>query len=188
MNNRIKHHDKKNALSIIDAAEREMKFTLKQPITDESAFNIIRNVYESFRMLGDARLVSKGIVSKDHIEQIQELQNIQVKTERPLNLIDALRKLRHNINYYGYIPTKGEAEDAISIANACFNPLLKEIRKELEREKTREILGGRSEAGSPILYGSPKQKLEQLKGYGGQRIEEMREKLKREIRKEIEKK
>ena len=188
MNNRIKHHDKKNALSIIDAAEREMKFTLKQPITDESAFNIIRNVYESFRMLGDARLVSKGIVSKDHIEQIQELQNIQVKTERPLNLIDALRKLRHNINYYGYIPTKGEAEDAISIANACFNPLLKEIRKELEREKTREILGGRSKAGSPILYGSPKQKLEQLKGYGGQRIEEMREKLKREIRKEIEKK
>ena len=133
MNNRIKHTDKKNALSIIDAAEREMNFTLKLPVTDESAFNIIRNVYESFRMLGDARLVSKGIVSKDHIEPMQELQSIKVVTERPLKLIDALRKLRKNINYYGYIPTKAEAEDAISIANACFSPLLKEIKELIGR-------------------------------------------------------
>ena len=132
MNDRIKHHDKKNALSIINAAEREMKFTLKQIVNDESAFNIIRNIYESFRMLGDARLISKGIVSQDHITQIKELETIQVKTERPIKLIDTLRKLRHNINYYGYTPAKAEAEDAISIAHACFNPLLKEIRNELE--------------------------------------------------------
>lgn len=132
MNNRVKHHDKKNALSIVDAAEREMQFTLKQTVSDESAFSIIRNVYESFRMLGDARLVSKGIVSKDHIEQIRELETIQVKTERPIKLIDTLRKLRHNINYYGYIPTKAEAEDAISIARACFKPLLEEIKRSLK--------------------------------------------------------
>ncbi len=134
MNSRIKHYDKKNALSIINAAEREMQFTLKQIITDESAFNIIRNIYESFRMLGDALLVSKGIVSQDHIEQIKELEKVTVKTDRPIKLIDSLRKLRHSINYYGYIPTKAEAEDAVSIAYACFNPLLKEIRKELEQK------------------------------------------------------
>ncbi len=132
MNNRIKHHDKKNALSIVNAAEREMQFTLKQSVTDESAFNIIRNIYESFRMLGDARLVSKGIVSQDHVEQIKELETMRVETKRPIKLIDSLRKLRHNINYYGYIPTKAEAEDAISIAHACFDPILKEIKKELE--------------------------------------------------------
>ena len=131
MNNRIKHPDKKNAMSIIIAAEREMQFTLKQTITEESAFNVIRNIYESFRMLGDARLVSKGIVSQDHIEQIRELETIQVETKRPIKLIDSLRKLRHNINYYGYIPAKAEAEDAVSIAHACFHPLLKEIKKEL---------------------------------------------------------
>ena len=134
MNSRIKHRDKKNALSIINAAEREMQFTLKQAVSDESTFNIIRNIYESFRMLGDARLVSKGIVSQDHIEQIKELETVQVETERPIRLIDTLRRLRHNINYYGYIPTKAEAEDAVSIAHACFNPLLKEIRKELEQK------------------------------------------------------
>ena len=82
-------------------------------------------------MLGDALLVSIGVVSKDHIEQIKELETIQVNTARPIKLIDSLRKLRHNINYYGYIPTKAEAEDAISIAQACFNPLLDEIKKRL---------------------------------------------------------
>ena len=133
MNDRIKHEDKKNALSIINAAEREMQFTLKQIVTEESAFNIIRNIYESFRMLGDAQLISKGIVSKEHTTQIKELEKIKVETERPIRLIDTLRKLRHNINYYGYIPTKEEAEDAVSIAKACFNPLLKEIKKELEQ-------------------------------------------------------
>lgn len=133
MNRRFKHHDRKNALSIINAAEREMRFTLKQPISEESAFNVIRNIYDSFRMLGDARLVAKGIVSQDHIEQVRELESIQVKTERPIKLIDSLRKLRHNINYYGYIPNKAEAEDAVSIAQACFNPLLNAIKNELEK-------------------------------------------------------
>ena len=134
MNDRIKHHDKKNALSIINASEREMQFTLKQAITDESTFNIVRNIYESFRMLGDARFVSKGIVSQDHVDQIKELETIKVETKRPIKLIDTLRKLRHNINYYGYIPTKSEAEDAVSIAHSCFYPLLKEIKKELEKK------------------------------------------------------
>lgn len=131
MNNRIKRPDHKNALSIIIAAEREMKFTLNQSVSDESAFNIIRNIYECFRMLGDARLISKGIVSQDHVEQVRELESISVKTERPLKLIDTLRRLRHNINYYGYIPSKIEADDAISIAKACFFPLLDAIKKEL---------------------------------------------------------
>lgn len=131
MNMRIKYPDKKNALSIINAAERELRYTLKLLVNEESAFNIIRNIYECFRMLGDARLVSKGIVSQDHIEQIKELETVSVKTERPIKLIDTLRKIRHNINYYGYIPSKIEAEDAISIAKTCFYPLLKAIKKDL---------------------------------------------------------
>ncbi|MBI2148962.1 hypothetical protein HYU23_04730 [Candidatus Woesearchaeota archaeon] len=133
MNQRIKHPDRKNGLSILQAAEREMQYTLKLPITEDSAFNVIRNIYECFRMLGDASLISKGIVSQDHIEQIRELENMQVKTERPIILIDTLRKLRHNINYYGYIPSKAEAEDAISIARACFNPLLEFVKKNITK-------------------------------------------------------
>ncbi|HIH17641.1 MAG TPA: hypothetical protein HA282_01605 [Nanoarchaeota archaeon] len=132
MNERIKRPDTKNALSIVNAAERELNYTLKLPVNEESAFNVIRNIYECFRMLGDARLVSKGINSQDHIEQIKELETIQVKTDRPIKLINALRRIRHNINYYGYIPSKAEAEDAISIAKACFSPILESIREEMK--------------------------------------------------------
>ena len=126
---RIKHPDKKNALSIINAAERELRYTLKLKINDESASNIIRNIYESFRMLGDARLVSKGFSSQDHIEQIKELENIRVNTGHPIKLIDTLRKLRHNINYYEYIPSKAEAKDAVSIVESCFYQLFEAIKK-----------------------------------------------------------
>ncbi len=80
-------------------------------------------------MLGDARLISQGFCSEDHIEQIKALEKIHVKTERPIKLIDQLRKKRYNINYYGYIPSKLEAEDAISLAKSCFYPLLESIKR-----------------------------------------------------------
>jgi len=64
-------------------------------------------------------------------------------------------------------------------------PSLKDqILDKIQRDKTREILGGKSEAGLPILYGSTKEKLEQLKGYGGERIEQMREELMKELEEE----
>lgn len=131
---RIKHQDKKNALSMVESAEREMRFTFTLPVTEESAFNIIRNVYECFRMLGDARLVSKGFVLEDHREQIRELESMPVKTGRPIQVIDSLRKLRHSINYYGYVPSKAEAEDALSIAKACFYPLFEYLKNELTKK------------------------------------------------------
>lgn len=55
---------------------------------------------------------------------------------------------------------------------------------EIEETKAREILGGKSEWGGPILYGSAKEKLEQLKGYGGEMIEGIREEIKKEIEEE----
>ena len=129
MISRMKHRDSKNAQSILDAAEREMQFTLKQPVSEESSFNIIRNIYECFRMLGDAILVSRGIVSQDHVEQIRELELIQVETKRPIKLIDSLRKLRHNINYYGFNPRKTDSDDAISFARTCFSKFAEGIKK-----------------------------------------------------------
>ncbi|MBI2672748.1 hypothetical protein HYX19_00660 [Candidatus Woesearchaeota archaeon] len=131
MNIRYKRPDKKNALSIIGAAKRDMEFTLSLKPTEESGPTIVRNIYECFRMLGDALLVAKGIESEDHIMPIKELLNIKVITTRSTNTIDNLRRLRHNINYYGYKPNLAEVEDAISIANSCFKPLLSAILKEI---------------------------------------------------------
>jgi len=108
-----------------------MDFTLSLEVTEEAGATIIRNIYEGFRMLGDALLVAKGIKSTDHIMPIKELLKLQVSTSRPIRLIEGLRQLRHNINYYGYSPKLVEVEDVISIAKSCFNPLLDGVLNQL---------------------------------------------------------
>ena len=80
MISRQKHPDKKNAASIIEASARQMRYTLTLESNDISAFNIIRNVYECFRMLGDALLVTQGIESEDHLAPIHELMKLKVDT------------------------------------------------------------------------------------------------------------
>ena len=131
---RYKVPDKKNALSIIEASKKDMNFTLTLKPTEEAGATIVRNIYECFRMLGDALLVAKGITSQDHIAPIQGLLKLKVNTSRPIYLIDNLRKLRHNINYYGYSPKLVEVEDIISLAKSCFEPLLEAVLKEIEKE------------------------------------------------------
>ena len=133
---RIKYPDRKNASSIIDASIRQMNYTLTLEATDESAFNIIRNIYECFRMLGDALLVSRGTLVEDHVAQIKALEGLNLDTSKPMILVDKLRRMRHNINYYGYTPKKEESDDAISLAKACFEPLLNAVKIEIERNES----------------------------------------------------
>ena len=129
---RIKRPDRKDALSILNAAKMQMDFTLSMKVSEEAGFTIIRNIYECFRMLGDSLLVKQGIESQDHLEPIRALLEIQIKTERPVNIIESLRLMRHNINYYGYMPTIQEVEDAISFAKCCFYVLFEEVKKKIE--------------------------------------------------------
>lgn len=128
---RYKRPDKKNALSIVDAAKREISFILKLELTKDSASTIIRNIYEAFRMLGDALMISKGISSEDHVAPIKELLKLKVQTLRPLGIIDNYRILRHNINYYGYYPNIKEAEDILDFAKKCFEPVVQAVLKEI---------------------------------------------------------
>jgi hypothetical protein len=129
---RYKRPDEKNAISLVEAAEREMKYTLTLNLSEASAPTIIKNIYECFRMLGDSLLLSKGVYSDDHVTPIKELIDLKIQTIRPMHLIDNLRRLRININYYGYKPNLSEAEDAISIAKVLFNPVLSEVKKKIK--------------------------------------------------------
>ncbi|MBI3032765.1 hypothetical protein HYY69_04780 [Candidatus Woesearchaeota archaeon] len=129
---RYKRPDKKNALSILEASQRDMKFTQSLEISEQSGATIVRNVYESFRMLDDSLLVAKGIESEDHVTPINELMKLKVNTDRPINLVDNLRRLRHNINYYGYQPSVEEVKEVKSIANSLFEPIKNEVLKKIK--------------------------------------------------------
>ena len=102
----------------------------------ETYEDIIRNIYECFRMLGDSLLVSQGRLSEEHVEQIKALESLKIQTERPIKLVDNLRRMRHNINYYGYTPKKIESDDAILFAKLCFEPLLKAVKEEIEKSES----------------------------------------------------
>lgn len=135
MSPRHKRPDRKNAASILAAAEREMRFTLSLEPTEDAGTTIVRNIYECFRMLGDALLVAEGIESEDHLAPIRRLIEVKVEARRPVSVLDNLRRLRHNINYYGYRPTLYDVMDALSIARTLFRPLLSAIRGEVGRRR-----------------------------------------------------
>ncbi|MBI4441670.1 hypothetical protein HY639_05870 [Candidatus Woesearchaeota archaeon] len=134
---RYKRPDRKNAMSILEAAQRDMKYTDSLEVSEYSGPTIIRNIYECFRMMGDSILVAEGIESEDHITPINELMKLKVTTDRPVNLLDNLRRLRHNINYYGYKPSPEDVREVKAIAKSLFEP----IRNEVLRKITKNMDG-----------------------------------------------
>lgn len=126
--------DKLKARSMIEAAVLEIKFLRTLRVSRESGATIVRGVYENFRMLGDALLFIHGkeaIGPDHHGEMINELFTLSLNTKRPINTLNNLKSLRNNINYRGYIPSVEEVKDSLSIAEDCFEPILKEVKKEL---------------------------------------------------------
>ena len=126
--------DKTKAKSMIEAAVIEMKFIRTLKVSRDSGATIIRGIYENFRMLGDALLFIRGkeaMGPDHHNEMINELFMLNVKTKRPIRILNNLKSLRNNINYRGYIPAIEEVKDSLSIAEDCFEPILREVKSEL---------------------------------------------------------
>lgn len=119
--------DKRKAESFVLMAKRDLETVFQ--MTQFKYYNnlVIRNIYECFRMLGEALLLSKGIKSSDHILPINELISFSEKSGRNLIILDTLRRLRHNINYYAYSAKQEEALEAIRIAKDNFNFLADKI-------------------------------------------------------------
>ena len=130
---RHKRGDAKRALSLVEAAKKDMNFTVELPVSEDSASTIVRNVYECFRMLGEALLVNEGKVVLDHKLAIDRVISLPVGTSRPLGALENLRRMRHRINYYGYIATVDEAKYALSLAECCFDAVYDFVKKTLSR-------------------------------------------------------
>jgi uncharacterized protein (UPF0332 family) len=130
---REKVPDKQEALSLLDSAKKDLEFTFTLNASEDSANTIIRNIYECFRMLGEALLINKGISTSDHIMMINEIINLDIETSRPLNLLDNLRRLRHNINYYAYRANKEEAKNILSLARDTFYKVFDKIKEVIEK-------------------------------------------------------
>lgn len=127
--------DKMKAKGFVLRAEKDMKVVLEMSRVKGSTNLIIRDIYECFRMLGEALLILKGIKSEGHILPINELIKFSETRGHNLRVLDSLRRLRHNINYYAYSATESEGEEVLHIANKYFNILSHKILKKIEEKK-----------------------------------------------------
>jgi len=122
--------DSAKVKSLILASEAEMAYIDTLEPSQEAASTIIRGIYENFRRLGEALLLNKGLEG-DHEESMKILTSLPVNTSRPIQVLDNLRRLRHDINYQGYLPSQADLNDVLSIKQACWNPILNEIRRQI---------------------------------------------------------
>ena len=128
--------DKAKARSMTEAAIRGINFIETLQVTEQNSPSVIREIYESFRMLGDAVLTAKGLETRGadhHTHMIDELLKLKVETAKPLNLLHELRKARHKINYEGHLPTKAELDYLLGIKKALWAPVLAEVKKLIEK-------------------------------------------------------
>ena len=123
--------DVPKARSLIEASEKEMKYLETLEPVKEAGSTIIRGIYENFRRLGEALLFTQGFDATNHEEAINALIELNTKTGRPIQVLDNLRRLRHDINYNGYIPSENDIKDVLSIKESCWKPILSEIKKKL---------------------------------------------------------
>lgn len=131
---RTRTPDAPKARSLVRSAELEMEFLDTLELSSKSASTIIKGIHENFRKLGEAVLISKGQEPEEHNNHqmcLQALMNLKVKTTRPLQVLDNLRKIRNDINYNGYIPSMADLDDVISIKKACWKPILEEVKKNI---------------------------------------------------------
>lgn len=120
------------ARSILAAAKIDMGFVESMAVSRKSSQSIVRGIYEDFRMLGDALLAAQGFEASGpdhHEEMIDALVRLQVKAPRPLMLLHEIRKLRHRVNYGGYVPSEEEARYVLSIKEALWKSVLAEAER-----------------------------------------------------------
>lgn len=132
---RRKTPDKAKARSMLAAAVLDMEFIASLQITTKATQSIARGIYENFRILGDALLTAKGFETAGtdhHTQMIEALVKLNIKTPRPLLLLNELKRIRHKINYQGYIPTENDVKYVIDIKEALWNLVLDEVRKQIE--------------------------------------------------------
>lgn len=129
---REKKPDKQRAISLINASKNDIKFTLSIKITKESSPTIVRNIYESFRRLGEAILIAKGFESSVHAEALNELFSLKVNTKRPIRIIENLKGIRDNINYRGYEASVNDAKESVEIAKDLFSDICRAAEEKIQ--------------------------------------------------------
>ncbi len=133
---REKKPDLFRALSLLKAARIRHDFCMGLVVSDESASTIVSEIYESFRMQGEALLIAEGkesIGSESHTFVMNALIALRPSSQRPAQVLLNLKDIRNKMNYKGYIALAGEATEAKDIATSLFNALESQIKTQVQK-------------------------------------------------------
>ncbi len=117
--------------SMINSAEVNAKVTKEINLTENSATLIFREIYESIRQLGDAKLWYLGYEPLNHEVSMEILKEFNIKERVKLNSLDRLKKIRHDINYRGFRASVQQAEEILEFWDRCGVEILSILKKEI---------------------------------------------------------
>ncbi len=128
---RPRQKDQEKVKSMIQSAEINAKVTKNIKLNNDTATLIFREIYESIRQLGDAKLWFLGYEPTNHEISIEALKDLDIKEKIKLNSLDRFKKIRHDINYRGFRASTNQAEEIIEFWNKCGEEIIKILKKEI---------------------------------------------------------
>ena len=128
---RMRQKDLEKIKSMINSAEVNAKATEEIKINENTATLIFREIYESIRQLGDAKLWILGYEPLNHEVSMEILKEFDIKDKVKLNSLDRIKKIRHDINYRGFRASVVQAEEILEFWNKCGTEILKILKKEM---------------------------------------------------------
>lgn len=129
LRNRQKDLDK--IKSMINSSEINAIVTKEIKLNENTATLIFREIYESIRQLGDAKLWLLGYEPLNHEVSIEILKEFDIKNKIKLNSLDRIKKIRHDINYRGFRTSIEQAKEVLEFWEKCGIDILKLLKKEV---------------------------------------------------------
>jgi len=127
---RNRQKDSEKIKSMINSAEVNSVVAKEIKVNEDTATLIFREIYESIRQLGDAKLWLLGYEPLNHEVSMEILRELDIKDKIKLNSLDRLKKIRHDINYRGFRATISQAKEIIGFWDACGIEILNLLKKE----------------------------------------------------------
>ena len=128
---RVRQKDIEKIKSMIKSAEVNAKVTKDIKINEDTATLIFREIYESIRQLGDAKLWDLGYEPLNHEVSAEILKEFNIINKVKLNSLDRFKKIRHDINYRGFRSSIEQAEEILEFWDKCGTEILKILKNEL---------------------------------------------------------
>ncbi len=137
---RNRQKDLEKIKSMINSAEINAIVTKEIKLNENSATLIFREIYESVRQLGDAKLWLSGYEPLNHEVSMDILKEFDIKDRVKLNSLDRLKKIRNDINYRGFRTSINQTEEILDFWDKCGADVLKILKTEVKISDVKCII------------------------------------------------